>query len=381
MIDLYSLKKLIFKTTKLPCYNQRVFVTRLKVNNNLSIKAVDLFCGAGGLTHGLIKSGIDVVAGYDIEESCRFAYEYNNNATFIKQDVMSLTSEEVLHHLEGADFTLLAGCAPCQPFSTYSRSKQKSEHQKDERWNLLSSFGRLISEVMPDFVTMENVPGLAEQQVFINFLSVLRKSGYNLDYKVVFCPDYGMAQTRKRLVLIASRLGEINLQNPSHKQENYLTVADVIGHLPKIVAGETHEDDPLHKSSTLSPINLKRIRASIPGGSWLDWPEELRASCHKKDSGKTYISVYGRMSWNEPSPTITTQCNGFGNGRFGHPEQDRAISLREAAMLQSFPANYRFHSLEEKQSIVALAKMIGNAVPVRLGEIVGQSIKLALAKN
>ncbi|QWT39626.1 DNA cytosine methyltransferase [Dickeya dadantii] len=348
------------------------------MSKNCSIKAVDLFCGAGGLTHGLINAGIDVVAGYDIEESCRFAYEYNNSTTFINQDVTSLRYENVLQHFDGADFTLLAGCAPCQPFSTYSRV-QKKENSQDSRWNLLTSFGRLISETKPDFVTMENVPGLEEQKVFEEFLFLLNNHDYKVDYKIIFCPDYGMAQTRKRLVLVASKLGEIELPKPTHRPKDYLTVADVIGHLPAIVAGETHESDPLHRSSILSPLNLKRIKISVPGGSWLDWPEELRSDCHKKNSGKTYPSVYGRMAWNMPAPTITTQCNGFGNGRFGHPEQNRAISLREAAMLQSFPANYKFLPAGEKYKISSLAKMIGNAVPVRLGEIVGQSIKRSLA--
>ncbi|MGF1888108.1 DNA cytosine methyltransferase [Photobacterium profundum] len=348
------------------------------MNKKKSVKAIDLFCGAGGLTHGLLLSKINVVAGYDIEESCRYAYEYNNNAKFFNQDVTFLRGEEISHHLEGADYSLLAGCAPCQPFSTYSRTKNKPNGVKDDKWDLLSSFGRLISEVTPDFVTMENVPGLVEQEVFQNFLNLLSKLKYCVDYKVVYCPDYGMAQTRKRLVLVASKLGEIHLAKPTHTLEDYKTVSDVIKSLPKINSGETDKNDPLHRASILTPLNLKRIRASFPGGSWLDWPEELRANCHKKITGKTYPSVYGRMSWDKPSPTITTQCNGFGNGRFGHPEQDRAISLREAAMLQSFPSNYRFLPLEEKGSIASLAKMIGNAVPVRLGQIVGDSIHAAI---
>ncbi|MEZ6993344.1 MULTISPECIES: DNA cytosine methyltransferase [unclassified Aeromonas] len=338
----------------------------------MSIKAVDLFCGAGGLTHGLISAGIEVVAGYDIAESCRFAYEHNNNAKFINQSVTELTADDIAQHFEGAEYRLLAGCAPCQPFSTYSRTTTRTE--KDERWDLLSSFGRLVKEVIPEFVTMENVPGLLDQQVFKDFVSLLTQHGYHTDYRVVYCPDYGMAQTRKRLVLVASRLGQISLIEPTHKPDSYITVADVIAHLPPIAAGESHPHDPLHRASILSPINLERIRASTPGGSWLDWPEELRATCHTKESGKTFPSVYGRMKWDEPSPTITTQCNGFGNGRFGHPEQDRAISLREAAMLQSFPLHYQFVHKNEKFTISSLAKMIGNAVPVRLGEIVGMSI-------
>lgn len=338
----------------------------------MTIKAVDLFCGAGGLTHGLLNAGIEVVAGYDIAESCRFAYEHNNNAKFINQSVTELTADEIIKHFEGAEYSLLAGCAPCQPFSTYSRTTARTE--KDHRWDLLSSFGRLVKEVLPDFVTMENVPGLLDQQVFKDFVNLLTQQQYHVDYRVVYCPDYGMAQTRKRLVLIASRLGQISLIKPTHNPSNYLTVADVIAQLPPIAAGECHPHDRLHRASILSPTNLERIRVSTPGGSWLDWPEELRAKCHTKESGKTFPSVYGRMKWDEPSPTITTQCNGFGNGRFGHPEQDRAISLREAAMLQSFPLYYQFLPETEKFTISSLAKMIGNAVPVRLGEIVGDSV-------
>ena len=337
----------------------------------MTVKAVDLFCGAGGLTHGLLNAGIEVVAGYDIAESCRFSYEHNNNAKFINQSVTELTAEEIIKHFDGAEYSLLAGCAPCQPFSTYSRTTARAE--KDHRWDLLSSFGRLIKEVLPDFVTMENVPGLLDQQVFKDFVNLLAERDYHVDYRVVYCPDYGMAQTRKRLVLVASHLGQIHLMPPTHQPENYLTVADVIGDLPAIAAGETHPEDPLHRASILSPLNLTRIRASTPGGSWLDWPEELRATCHTKESGKTFPSVYGRMKWNDLSPTITTQCNGYGNGRFGHPDQDRAISLREAAMLQSFPLNYHFFPQSEKHTISALAKMIGNAVPVKLGYVVGLS--------
>jgi DNA (cytosine-5)-methyltransferase 1 len=340
----------------------------------LSIKAVDLFCGAGGLTHGLLNSGIEVVAGYDIAESCRFAYEHNNNAKFINQSVPDLTAADIHSHLTGGEYTLLAGCAPCQPFSAYTRTNRSKSSTTDERRDLLSSFGRLISEVKPDFVTMENVPGIITQPVFKKFILLLQKHKYYIDFQVVYCPDYGMAQTRKRLVLVASILGKINLTPPTHTPSEYKLVADIIKDLPPITAGETHPNDPLHRASTLSPLNMRRIKSSVQGGSWWDWPEELRAACHIKESGKTFPGVYGRMSWDKPSPTITTQCNGFGNGRFGHPEQDRAISLREAAMLQSFPLEYQFSEPDTQQPISALAKMIGNAVPVRLGEIVGKTI-------
>ncbi|MCE0848049.1 DNA cytosine methyltransferase [Buttiauxella sp. A2-C1_F] len=337
----------------------------------MKIKAVDLFCGAGGLTHGLKKAGIEVSAGYDIEETCRFAFEYNNGSQFINKDITTLDGKEVSSHLKNADITLLAGCAPCQPFSTYGRTKNK---KKDDKWALLYSFSRIIDECQPDIITMENVPGLMAQNVFKDFLRNLKKHGYFTEYKIIFCPDYGLPQTRKRLVLLASKIGPITLIEPTHTKGNYITVQDAIAGLPVINAGTSDANDPLHRSSSLSPLNLKRIIASKPGGDWHDWPIDLRANCHLKDSGKFFRSVYGRMSWDEPSPTITTQCYGFGNGRFGHPEQNRAISLREAALLQTFPKNYRFFGVGENLDIASLAKMIGNAVPVKLGEVIGRSI-------
>ncbi|ULH05361.1 DNA cytosine methyltransferase [Alcaligenes faecalis] len=343
----------------------------------LEIKAVDLFCGAGGLSHGLIRAGINVVSGYDIEESCRFAYEHNNSAKYVKKDITKLHSAEIIHQFDGADFSLLAGCAPCQPFSSYYRSKNSSA---DTRWDLLSHFGRLIEEISPHFVTMENVPGLVDQPVFKRFLNTLSEQKYFVDYRILYCPDYGMAQTRKRLVLVASKIGYISIPEPTHSPNEYLTVADIIKNLPKLNAGDSCKEDPLHRASILSPLNLRRIKASLPGGSWQDWPEDLLAACHKKETGRFYSSVYGRMAWNEPAPTITTQCNGYGNGRFGHPEQNRAISLREAALLQSFPPEYKFFPSDQTPPITSIAKMIGNAVPVRLGEIVGQAILAAARK-
>lgn len=337
------------------------------------IRAIDLFCGAGGLTHGLQRAGIDVVAGYDIEAQCRFAYEKNNDAVFIQKSVTDLKVEEFNHYFGDAEVRVLAGCAPCQTFSAYNK-KSKEENLKDERWNLLTSFGKHIKKLKPEIVTMENVPRLVNQRVFNDFVDNLIGLGYEVSFKVVFCPDYGMPQSRSRLVLLASRLGPIKMIDATYSAENYVTVKDVIGHLPPVKAGETHTDDTLHRAANMSELNLKRIRASKPGGTWLDWPEELVAPCHKKDSGSSYSAVYGRMCWDKVGVTMTTQCIGFGNGRFGHPEQDRAITLREAAILQTFPDDYEFWPSEAKMEMRPIAKMIGNAVPVRLGEVVGESI-------
>jgi len=338
------------------------------------IKAIDLFCGAGGLTHGLQRSGINVVAGYDVEAQCRFAYEQNNNAVFIQKSVTDITPEEFQHYYEGAEIRVLAGCAPCQTFSSYNK-KSKEENLKDERWNLLTNFGDHIEAIEPEIVTMENVPRLVNQRVFGDFVDKLIDLGYQLSFKVVYCPQYGIPQSRSRLVLLASKFGPIKLIEPTHSVDEYVTVGDVIRDLPPVKAGESHPEDPLHKAANLSELNLKRIKASVPGGTWNDWPEELIAECHKKGSGSTYSAVYGRMRWDQVGSTMTTQCTGFGNGRFGHPEQDRAITLREAAILQSFPNDYEFWPNGIKVENVPIAKMIGNAVPVRLGEVVGESIK------
>ena len=184
--------------------------------------------------------------------------------------------------------------------------------------------------------------------------------------------DYGLAQSRKRHVLLASKFGDIKLIAPTHLNQQ-CTVKDVIAHLRPIKAGEIDSQDPLHRASVLSPLNMERIKASRPDGTWKDWPDYLVAECHKKSSGVTYSGVYGRMSWDRPSPTMTTLCTGFGNGRFGHPEQDRAISLREAALLQSFPASYQFIGKDNPGTMKDIARMIGNAVPVVLGEVIGVS--------
>lgn len=342
-----------------------------KHDHNQTIEAVDLFCGVGGLTAGLLKANIIVKAGYDIEISCAYPYESNNKgATFIQRDVQEVTKEDIEAHYSKGALRLLAGCAPCQPFSSYNQGK---DVRNDKKWPLLYAFARLIREVNPEFVTMENVPDVVKHEVYHDFVENLKKQGYSVWAQAILCADYGVPQMRRRHVLLASRIGNIELIAPTH-QGKHVSVRKAIGKLPAIQAGQHHEKDFLHRSSALNSINLQRIRASKPGETWRNWPEELRADCHRKNSGKTYVSVYGRMEWDKPAPTMTTLCYGYGNGRFGHPEQDRAISLREAAIIQSFPRNYRFVKKDDALSVSAIGRMIGNAVPVKLGEVVGQSI-------
>ncbi len=349
---------------------------------DLPIACVDLFCGAGGLTQGIIQAGIPVVAGVDFEAACEYPYRKNHpNTAFHRLDVASLEAETVAGWFGRARVRVLAGCAPCQPFSSYASRYHKTERStsKDDRWGLLQDFGRLATALLPDVVTMENVPTVTRHIVFAEFESTLRDAGYKVWSDVVDCAQYGLPQRRKRTVLLASLHGEIKLR--ARKVAKTRTVADAIKGLAVLRHGGQDSEDPLHAAARLSDLNLERIRHSRQGGTWRDWPDELVAPCHKRNTGKTYPGVYGRMVYSEPAPTLTTQFFGFGNGRFGHPTQARGISLREGALLQGFPEDYEFLAPDKPVRFKALGRMIGNAVPVDLGRAIGESILAHVNEN
>ena len=338
--------------------------------------AVDLFCGAGGLSYGMQRSGISIAAGLDADPACGHPFSTNLGAAFHELDIADVTADFVDSLFPTHCVRILAGCAPCQPYSSYSYRSSS----KDQRWQLLVKFGELVRELRPDIVTMENVPHLRNHDVFGEFLQTLRNSGYTDPFNsVVHCAYYGVPQSRKRLVVMASRFGEVTMIKPTHKEGKFQTVRQTIERLMPIDAGSSHPEDLLHKASGLSSKNLERIRNSRPGGTWRDWKENLRANCHTRKSGESFRNVYGRMEWDSLAPTLTTQFNGFGNGRFGHPEQDRAISLREGALLQTFPQDYSFVPNGSTIPMDQTAKLIGNAVPVKLGEAIGRSILAHLA--
>ncbi len=347
-----------------------------------SVSAIDLFCGIGGMTHGLQQANIDVSAGIDIDKTCRYTYEQNNRTRFIKKDIRSVTNAELAALYPQDAIKLLVGCAPCQPFSSHTRKIKNRD--KDERWGLLAHFERLVEGVKPEMVAIENVTPLRNQQVFKNFVDKLEFLGYYVYQRSIYCPDYGIPQKRRRLVLMASLFGKISLLSQTHGRSPQAeliplpTVRSTIGNLSVIADGQVSSQDPLHRTRKLSRLNKKRIEQSKPGGTWLDWDIALRAPCHRKKSGQTYKSVYARMTWHEPAPTITTQFYNFGTGRFGHPEQDRALSLREGALLQTFPKEYDFIDPNLPISFVRLGIHIGNAVPVQLAAVIGQSIQTHL---
>ena len=358
----------------------------------LSISAVDLFCGVGGLTYGLQQAGINVVAGLDVDETCKYAFEENNpfpeknKAKFISKDIREFTGAELSALYPEDSIKILVGCAPCQPFSAHTRKNKN--RSSDERWSLLDDFGRLVEKVNPHLIAFENVPLIRKENIFRNFCNKLRSLYYYLHPELmVYCPGYGVPQKRQRLVLIASTWDNFELRPKTHSSSpedgllRFQTVKDAIGDLPEIDDGEEHESDPLHRSRKLTEINKKRIKQSNPGGTWKDWDEELRLPCHKKDSGKGYTTVYGRMEWEDLAPTITTQFNNLGSGRFGHPEQHRALSLREGALLQTFPEGYKFIEPDSPITVSRIASYIGNAVPVQLAKIIGESIQKHVEEN
>jgi len=343
------------------------------MKKTMNISAIDLFCGIGGLSYGLKKAGIKVKVGIDQDSSCKYAYSTNNKADFIAEDITKLKGTDLNDKYWKEDqIKVLVGCAPCQPFSTHSNKIKGKE--KTVKWNLLNEFLRLVEETQPDIVSMENVPNLSNKNIFKEFQSSLEQMGFHVSSQNVYCPDFGMPQKRRRLVLLASKYGQIELIPKTKTPNKYKTTKQAIGHLPKLRNGQKSKDDSLHFTTRLSNKNLQRIKASKPNGSWLDWDIDLRLECHKKSTGSTYKSVYGRMSWDEPSPTITTQFYNFGTGRFGHPEQNRALTIREAALLQTFPRNYKFFKNKEDIALTKIGVHIGNAVPVDLGFVIGKSI-------
>lgn len=333
------------------------------------IIAIDYFCGVGGLTRGLLDAGINVVKGIDIDETIKESYVKNNNGVIFQQaDMRKLTPKEAMKSVKRKGKLLMfAGCAPCQPFSNLGKITKR-----DRRKSQILNMGRLIDEIVPEFVLVENVPGFRREDNIYRkeFLKILVKNGYSYDEDVINAANYGVPQIRKRYLLVASRLSEIKLPIKTHGVGNkkFVTVADVIKKYPPIRAGKNHSLVPNHSARGLEKINLERIKL-IPknGGSRKHLPKRLTLNCHKKHGSHT--DVYGRMWWNRPAPTLTCRCNSLSNGRFGHPSQNRAISIREAAALQTFRDAYIF---DEHDTVAA--RHIGNAVPVLLAKKLGQAI-------
>ena len=338
------------------------------------IKAIDFFCGAGGLTRGLLNAGIEVLAGVDNDEHLRETYTHNNKPSrFINKDIDAIEIHELREELEiqNEDTTLYAACTPCQPFSTLSRQNWKD----DDRKILLLTFAEIVKECPPDFILVENVPGLnngSGKEIYNEFLEILEKCEFSdVVADLLDAKHFGVPQTRKRFILLASKEGSISLPIPITDPSQFVTVKECIEKYPEIADGEESENSPNHKARELKSHH-KRIVEAVPedGGSRKDIVDtSILLQCHQ-DKPNAHRDVFGRMAWDKPAPTLTSRCTDVYSGRFIHPQQDRGISLREAAALQTFGDDYEFFGT----SITGIARQIGNAVPVKLAEQLGKSI-------
>lgn len=335
--------------------------------------AIDLFSGCGGLTQGLKQAGIEVAAAIEINENAAKTYKVNHPETsLIVDDIRNVTIEDLKSTLAGKSVDLIAGCPPCQGFSNV-RTLNRRQIIEDDRNNLILEFLRIVKGILPKFVIMENVPGVVNYHYFKVTVDELKRIGYEIDYRVVNIEDYGVPQRRKRLVLIGALGIGINIPLSLNVNYNKPIVRDYIYHLPSI-----HESkDPLHKIYAKHSEKVKKLISLIPknGGSRKDLPEEYWLECHKKE-GIGFSDIYGRLSWEKVSSTITGGCLNPSKGRFLHPEEDRTITAREAALLQTFPIDYYFPTDIPKTE---LAQMIGNSFPPKFSEFQANYLKSLLA--
>lgn len=326
------------------------------------IKVFDFFSGCGGTSQGFQDLGFEILGALDFDKDSAETYKANfPNAHFIQQDIRRVDVLDLKKLINKKDKMplLFCGCAPCQPFS----SQKKISNAQDPRINLLSEFQRFVEFWKPDFIFLENVPGLQNinksDGVFKKFTNSLENMNYTYDTAIVQACDLGVPQIRKRFILIAAN-SKHKISSISDIIKKYKgpipTTREFIKDLPPISAGESHSEVLNHTAAKLTPININRIQNTPEGGDRRDWPEHLKLGCHKNYTGHT--DVYGRMKWDTPASTLTTRCTSYSNGRFGHPEQDRAISVREAARLQTFPDHFVFSG-----SLGSCAKQVGNAVP------------------
>ena len=345
----------------------------------LTFKAVDFFCGGGGMSYGMQKAGIKILAGIDHEPACKETYESNiKGAEFILADVFDLKEQGLQKKLnlkKNDDGLILIGCSPCQFWSIINTDKNKSEKSK----NLLVEFRRFVEYLKPGFVVVENVPGVLRKKEesglasFINWLEK-KENGYKVHFDVHNVSEFGVAQNRKRFTLIANRVSKKEII-PLKKLGKKLTVRDMIGTkngFPKIDSGHKDKTVFLHTTASLTDINKKRLKCvKKDGGDRFSFADnsELQLNCFigRDDSFK---DTFGRLWWDRPSPTITTKFLSVSNGRFVHPDEDRALSLREGAVLQSFPKSYKFCG----KNVSSISRIIGNAVPPEYAKRIGLAI-------
>lgn len=338
------------------------------------LNAIDLFAGGGGLTVGLKRAGFKVIAAVENEKNARDTYVANHaEIHMFYRDIRDVSGAELLSLSPNGEIDLLSGCPPCQGFSTLTNKCKNG----DPRNELILEMTRLIKETLPHAVMMENVPGLAKKgkPLFEEFLNTLDNLGYIYQYDILQVANFGIPQNRKRLVFVAGLGFQIKLPSPTHSMdptdglESWRTVANTIKEMPEPItlSQALKKNKPKsfnwHVVRDISKITKERLKKTTPGSSRAILPQKLRPECHK-NSDKGFQNVYGRMTWDDIAPTITRGCTTLSMGRFGHPDRDRTISVREAALLQTFPEDYVF----DTSFINYACEIIGNALPCDFAE-------------
>lgn len=342
------------------------------IQSTMTYNSIDLFSGCGGLSEGMRQAGFQVILAVENNPDAVIVYRMNHpESIVIEKDIRKIRIPEILKKLNNEPLHFLAGCPPCQGFSSVRRLNKK-RNVRDNRNSLIKEYLRFVKRLKPLTIMMENVPGLINYYLFKDMINKLRRFGYNIDYRVVNLKDYGVPQRRRRLVLVGSLLGEIKIAEAINQK---VTVKDAVGHLEPI----EKTDDPIHKIVAKHREDIVEMIKLLPkdGGSRKDLPEKYLLECHKaKNVG--FNDVYGRMRWNDFAPTITGGCLNPSKGRFLHPKEDRSISAREAALLQSFPRVYKFPVTIRKTS---LALLIGNALPPKFSLIQSRNIRNHLVEH
>ena len=347
------------------------------------LTVVEGFAGGGGLAVGLRNAGLRTVAAIEMEPHAAATFKANHpDVHLFRQDIREVSGKELLK-LAGGRIDVFAACPPCQGFSSLT-SKWRRDDPRNE---LVSEVGRLAHEMHPRAIMMENVPGLEAKgkPLLEALIENLEAAGYVPNCDVLQVADYGVPQRRRRLVLLAGRGFHIGMPEPTHSRtgsnglRKWRTLRDAIhGMEEPLTTAQARERGGAqlfawHVVRELSPQNRVRLKAAKPGGTWSDFPEEIRVNCHRRGY-KGFSNVYGRMLWDEPSSTITAGCVTLSKGRFGHPEEDRTISLREAATLQTFPPDYVF----ETPHLDRACEIVGNALPCLFAEAIARRVRQAI---